>query len=105
MRPLPRFFSFFLSSKNSSSRGGANFPNRSKFSRRRKAILIEREREREWTIDERIEEGERERRGGYREGTIPGADTGVITNKFSTRNEARKRERVNPRVQRKGLEG
>lgn len=31
------------------------------------------------------------------------ADTGVITNKFSTRNEARKRERVNPKAQRKGL--
>lgn len=47
-------------------------------------------------------ERERSRKGWNGEEAIPGADTGVITNKFSTRNEARKRERVNPKA---GAEG
>lgn len=55
-------------------------------------------------IDEskRKTERERGRKGWNGEEAIPGADTGVITNKFSTRNEARKRERVNPKA---GAEG
>ena len=51
---------------------------------------------------EKQRERERSRKGWNGEEAIPGADTGVITNKFSTRNEARKRERVNPKA---GAEG